>query len=190
MVKLSDYFQKYYSDKYKNYGHFYDDLIGLRKNHTINLLEIGIGTLNPTDSNMIFWKEMYESYYPGASLRSYRDFFVNGKIYGIDIQPDCMIENEERIKTFLFDSTNIDLCDKNLSDLSFDIINDDGSHYAVNQIKTFENLYDRLNIGGVYIMEDLAEPDEIAQYFYRTNHHYRFKINEHTGVSGLVYIFK
>jgi hypothetical protein len=38
---------------------------------------------------------------------------------------DCMFE-EDRIKTFLFDSTNMNECNAALGDLTFDIIIDDG----------------------------------------------------------------
>jgi spermidine synthase len=37
----------------------------------------------------------------------------------------------------------------------YDIIIDDGSHEVDDQIKTFNNLSDRLNDGGIYIIEDI-----------------------------------
>jgi hypothetical protein len=52
---------------------------------------------------------MPDSYMPGASLRAWRDFFRNGSVHGIDVQPDCLF-SEERITTHLCDSTNAESC--------------------------------------------------------------------------------
>lgn len=183
MEKLGDYFQKYYSDKFVNYGDFYDELLGNNRNKNLNILEIGIGTLNFTESNMIFWKEQYKSYRPGASLRALRDYFINSEIYGVDIQPDCMIEDELRIHTFLFDSRETGLVENHFSGISFDIIIEDGDHHSDSQIRTFENLFKKLNPGGVYVLEDLAFPDVIRNYFEGTDYDYHF-------TRGLVYILK
>ena len=99
-------------------------------------------------------------YKPGASLRAFRDFFETGMIFGGDIQPDCMFE-EERIKTLLFDSTNEDQCNEALGDIKFDIIIDDGLHIAAAQLKTFQNLWHRLNSGGYYIIEDISNQNPL-----------------------------
>ena len=74
------------------------------------------------------------------------------QVYGVDIAPDCSFE-EERIKTFIFSSLDKDACDENLSNLSFDIIVDDGSHLAEDQLATMQNLFDRVRIGGYYAIE-------------------------------------
>jgi len=172
---INYYFDKYLSDKSINgYGNVYNDYFSPRINDEITLLEIGVGTLNPTPYNMLFWKERYETYLPGASLRAFRDYFPNGKIYGVDIQPDCKIR-EERIETFIFYSTDKEACEKELYWLTFDFIIDDGDHYYVNQIKTFENIFPRLKPGGVYILEDLESPDELRKYFEQTTHDFEFR---------------
>jgi hypothetical protein len=172
---ISYYFNKYLSDKAINgYSEVYNELFTPRRYDDIKLLEIGIGTLQSTESNMLFWKEKHESYLPGASLKAFRDYFFNGIIYGVDIQPDCMI-NEERIHTHLFNSRNKEMCNNIFSSINFDFIIDDGDHHYNAQIETFENLFNKLNKGGVYIIEDLAFPQVLKSYFEGTNHNYDFK---------------
>lgn len=180
---IAYYFEKYLSDKNVNgYSPVYDEIFASRRNKGTRLLEIGIGTLQPTNSNMLFWKDNHITYEPGASLRAFRDYFVNGTIYGIDIQPDCLFK-EYRIETFLCDSTNKLVCDHYFGEKFFHFIIDDGDHYWESQIKTFENFFDKLFPGGVYILEDLAYPDEIKKYFETTTHNYEFR-------NGLLIIYK
>lgn len=174
MEKIREYFIKYHTDKFENYIQIYEELLDGRQDDPVTLLEIGIGTLNPTESNMIFWTTKHNGYQPGASLRAFRDFFPNGMIYGVDIQPDCMIK-EERIQTYLFSSTNKSTADYCFNDIDFDIIIDDGDHHSDSQIKTFENFFPKLKTGGVYILEDLAFPQDIRDYFEKTNYDYTFK---------------
>ena len=155
MNNLRELIDKYGSDKNKNeYTPIYHSVFNPLKNNNINLLEIGIGTMiQGVASSMVGYGG--EEYKPGASLRAFRDFFPNGKIYGGDVQQDCMFE-EDRIKTFLFDSTNSEEADNALGDLAFDIIIDDGLHLAEAQIATFQNLWNRLNSGGYYFIEDIS----------------------------------
>jgi hypothetical protein len=179
---IRDIFNKYYCDKVESgYDKIYDVLLLPYKNLNIKLLEIGIGTVakeplpNMTNvpSSMVGWKERNHHYLPGASLRSFRDYFINGEIYGIDIQPDCEIE-EERIKTFIFDSIDSDNCEKYLSKLMFDIIIDDGAHHHEYQIKTFQNLYPKLNKNGIYVIEDVVHYNQINDFFEKEKLNFKF----------------
>jgi SAM-dependent methyltransferase len=169
------YFEKHLTDKGVNgYSNVYNELFAPKRYEKVNLLEIGIGTLNNTASNMLFWKNKYFSYLPGASLRAFRDYFPNGFIYGIDNQPDCMIE-EDRIQTFLLDSTNQDLVYNSFPNIKFDFIIDDGDHYYESQIKTFQIFIKMLKKDGIYILEDLAYPNEIKKFFDCTNYEHNFR---------------
>lgn len=160
MNSLRELIDKYGSDKNKNeYTPIYHTIFNPLKNSNISLLEIGIGTLTPNaPSNMIGYGG--DNYCPGASLRAFRDFFPNGKIYGGDVQTDCMFE-EDRIKTFLFDSTNLDQCNNALGGLEFDVIIDDGLHLAEAQLATFSNLWNRLKPNGYYFIEDISNTNPI-----------------------------
>mgnify|MGYP003649735530 CR=1 FL=1 len=155
MKTLRQLIDNYGSDKNVNqYTPIYHSIFNPLRNNDINLLEIGIGTMVPNaPSSMVGYG--IGDYKPGASLKAFRDFFPNGKIYGGDVQEDCMFE-EERIKTFLFNSTKLEECNIALGDLQFDIIIDDGLHEVNAQLNTFNNLFYRLKSGGYYFIEDIA----------------------------------
>lgn len=168
------YFKKHLTDKFESrYHHVYNELFQpIRDNH-ITLLEIGLGTIGHGPSNMVGWKEKNKEYMPGASLRAFKEYFKNGLIYGVDMQPDCMF-TEDRIITYLIDSRDKESCDNTLNDMLFDIIIDDGDHTSEGQIKTFENLYKRIKSGGLYFIEDVAFLEEVTSYFKSTNYNYEF----------------
>src|SRR5262245_29327151 len=98
-------------------------------------------------------------YRPGGSLRAWRDYFEQAVICGLDVQPDTQFEDEARIVTRLCNSTEaaqvLQLMDGNFPK-QFDIIIDDGSHYADDQFKTIHNMFPYLASQGIYIVEDLV----------------------------------
>lgn len=155
---LCDLFNKYGSDKDRNgYAQVYHTLFHKMRNEPINMLEIGIGTMIPgVHSSMQGYA--LAGYKPGGSLRAWRDYFVNGRIIGADVQPDTQFSDEERIETYLCNSTSkteiAELFNK-LGDIKFDIIIDDGSHHDMDQINTLRNFYPYVKPGGYYIIEDI-----------------------------------
>jgi len=158
---LSYYIEKYGTDKLKSgYSHYYEKVFEPIKYKKMNILEIGIGTLLPQyPSSFIGNPGLYPHYKPGGSLRAWRDYFKNSEIFGIDVAEDCKFE-EERIKTYIFSSLDKEKCDENLNNISFNIIIDDGLHTAIAQITTMQNLFDRVKIGGYYIIEDCGGNSE------------------------------
>ena len=71
-----------------------------------------------------------ENYKTGGSLRMWRDYFKNAKIFGADIDKDCLF-NEDRIKTFYVDQSDKDSIInmwKQIDENEFDILIDDGCH--------------------------------------------------------------
>ena len=158
MCTLAELVEKYGSDKnLSGYTEVtYNKLFDGIKDNVTSVLEIGLGTLNPSvKSTFIGITQFYPDYKQGASLRVWRDYFVNAKIYGVDIAEDCMF-TEERIETFLFDSSDATSVNQHLTDLTFDIIIDDGNHDPKYQIKTLRNLLPKLKSGGFYIIEDVG----------------------------------
>lgn len=164
MKKLTEIIDFYGSDKnLSGYTPKYEEIFEPIRNEKFSMLEIGIGTIIAhAQSTMAYTK--VPNYKPGASLRSWQEYFQNANIYGGDIQPDTQFE-EERIKTFLFNSTIKDECDSALGNLKFKIIIDDGLHTGAAQIETYNNLYDRVESGGYYIIEDINQPS-IREYIY------------------------
>jgi hypothetical protein len=156
-LDLADLFNKYGSDKDRNgYSPLYSILFDKIKINRINLLEIGIGTMTPNATSSMKGY-MPDHYIPGASLRAWRDYFINGKIYGVDIQEDTIF-NETRIETYLCNSINTDDVNSLMKKLNikFDIIIDDGWHWDEAQKQTLINFFPYLKEGGIYVIEDVC----------------------------------
>ena len=170
---ISSYFSKYFCDKNDSgYGGIYDKLFSSFKDEKLKLLEVGVGTISikPLDGmshvpgTMFGWKDSHNGYQPGSSLRAFRDYFSNAEIYGIDIQNDCLI-NEDRIITHIIDSTNKQKCDEVFSDNFFNIIIDDGNHDFEYRTNTFNVLFPKLVDDGLYIIEGVLNYDLLLPYF-------------------------
>jgi hypothetical protein len=78
----------------------YDDLFFRLVNKKFNFLEVDIGSINPDIKS-----SLPINYKQGASLRAFRDYFYRANIYGVDIDPDTLF-NENRIKTYQLDQTS------------------------------------------------------------------------------------
>ncbi len=166
---LAEYCDKYGTDKGTNldydsaaawpshtYSDFYYDLFSKSRFEVKNVFECGIGT-NNSDVKGHFKLEGK----PGASLRVWRDFFPNAQVYGVDIDPRSLIQ-ENRIKTKVMDQTNSDSIKdffKQSGCTEFDIMIDDGLHeYFAGKI-LLENAFTYLKVGGIYIIEDVVLDD-------------------------------
>lgn len=162
-TELDSVIIKYGSDKaLSGYTARYSAIFEKLRNSQINFLEIGLGTLEAKHpSSFVGNVNHYPHYKPAACLRAWKEYFSNANIYGADIADDCMI-SEERIQTFLFSSLDKHSCDRNLKELSFDIIIDDGLHTADGQYNTFKNLFGRVNDNGYYIIEDIGGNSEAS----------------------------
>jgi len=158
MHTLEHYIEKYGSDK-KISAHTitYSFLFNNLRQNVNSLLEIGVGTIADHTSPSTFRGilQYFPEYKPGGSLRAWRDYFPNANIFGVDIAEDCKLD-ENRLKTFIFDSTDVQKCNQELDLLTFDVIIDDGAHDADSQAKTFKNLFHRVRPGGYYIIEDIG----------------------------------
>ena len=162
---LKELIEKYKSDKNaSNYTDSYIHHFSDRRDSVSSLLEIGLGTIIPgAKSSMHDWKTTNSSEYtPGASLRAWRDYFPNAKVYGGDIQEDTQF-TDERITTYLFNSQSGVECNKVLKDLTFDIIIDDGSHGGEHQVFSFIVLNKFLSSNGIYVIEDI-QPQNIEGF--------------------------
>lgn len=138
----------FYTDKLwlHSYLDTYEDLFSKFRNKDINLLEIGIGN--------------------GGSLKLWQKYFTKkSNIYCIDIS-FSEIKHEDLVSeenmTIIW--KNIESCNSSvLSPIMFDIVIDDGSHTLEHQIKAFELFKNRLNPGGILVIEDIAP--EAYDYF-------------------------
>lgn len=176
--KLTELMNYYGSDKGgvnkdHNFSDYYSEIFFHKKNDEIILLEVGLGS-----NNLTIPSNMGADGSPLASLRAWRDYFKNGKIYGADIDKN-ILKNEERIKTYFVDQReqeSINNLFKNINEKKFDIIIDDGLHEYSANICLLENSFKYLNSKGIYIIEDVFFKDKNKFLNYLKKKNYNFSI--------------
>jgi hypothetical protein len=97
-------------------------------------------------------------YRPGGSLRAWRDCCPQARILGLDLQPDTQFA-ETRIDIAICNSTDAVAVARVLADRDFcdiDLIIDDGSHAALDQLATLDSTWPFLKPGGLYVIEDVG----------------------------------
>tara|TARA_B100000787_G_C16115147_1_gene259967 strand:+ start:48 stop:779 length:732 start_codon:yes stop_codon:yes gene_type:complete len=155
---LIDLYDKYGSDKGsvgKNshfYSSFYDEVFKKKKEEIKLILECGIGT---ADTNL--HSNMGVNARPGASLKVYRDYFINAQIHGADIDKNILFSSD-RISTHYVDQLNILSINemwKSIGFDNFDLIIDDGMHSLDANYNFFINSFSKLKKNGIYIIEDV-----------------------------------
>ena len=82
----------------------------------------------------------------------WRDYFPNAIIHGLDTDIDTLFV-ATRIRTHWGDSRLW------TSGLRFDLIIDDGNHDQKAQLETRANLLPLLATGGIYVIEDIIDPN-------------------------------
>jgi len=130
--------QRYGTDKssgQNNFLNFYDRFLAPLRNKPVKLLEIGV--LN------------------GGSVRTWQDYFYNGKIVGVDINPEVKRFATARVQIEVADQSKTQDLDSLAEKGPFDVVIDDGSHVWPHQILTFRKLINVVEPGGFYIIEDL-----------------------------------
>lgn len=134
--------------------HFYEDAFKEYQNRSnVKVCEIGIDV--------------------GGSISLLSKYFINGHIFGIDIHADRLSEDNQQNKfnnvTYLihdaYSSTFID------SLPMFDIIIDDGPHTFDSMIIFVEYYINKLNDGGLMVIEDIPDYEWIQylKYFLPSN---------------------
>lgn len=183
MKTITELCLEYGSDKCPNgglqpgWGHsyapFYDEIFKDKKDAK-TVLELGAGSL-------YVMKDYVKNYRACASLRVWRDFFVDAEVYGLDNKPDCDIQ-EERIRVLIGDQSNpADL--QKLVDMAgggFDIIIDDCSHRIEDQLFSAHYLMGYLKDGGIYCIEDIREPEVNFDRIKKEFSNYRCETHEFT----------
>mgnify|MGYP001206192339 FL=1 len=177
---LTDLMNKYGSDKgglnnHHNYSLYYSEIFNLKRNSIKYFLEIGLGTNNENIPS-----NMGKNGTPLASLRAWRDYFINAQIFGADIDKS-ILKDENRIKTCFVDQCDpekIENMFKSFGVSKYDIIIEDGLHEYNANIIFFENSINYLSDDGIYIIEDVYYKDikKFEKYFSNTS--YNFSIIE------------
>jgi hypothetical protein len=123
--------------KWNHYFEVYDRHLSKYRGKEITILEIGVSQ--------------------GGSLQMWKDYFGSkAKIYGVDIDPRCKQMEEENIKIFIGSQSDRKFLKDVISQIpKVDILIDDGGHTMIQQIVSYEELFDHVKEDGVYICEDL-----------------------------------
>ena len=134
-----------------SYLELYETLLSSKKDTAKNILEIGIGDYRVKN---------------GGSIKLWKAYFTNAKIYALDIIPIHRVldEHVNDPRVVLFTSThaydekffNENIFNKNLK---FDFMLDDGPH-TLESMKTFIRLYSKvMTDDGILIIEDVQSID-------------------------------
>jgi hypothetical protein len=152
-MKLIDLIDDSLTDKNTthSYINLYESLLHSRKETANNVLEIGLGNFQEKN---------------GGSIKLWRDYFPNAKIFGLDILSEDRVidelKNDNRV--VLYTSTNAydeTFVKTHLSHIKFDFVLDDGPHTIESMIQ-FIKLYSQLlNDDGILIIEDVQHWDWI-----------------------------
>lgn len=99
----------------------------------------------------------------GESIQMWSEFFSESKIYGIDINDHHLkhLLDNKNFNIVIGDGTKSTILSKFPENLNFDVIIDDGSHKLNDQINSFNLFKDRMNDGGIYIIEDIENYDRV-----------------------------
>lgn len=135
-------------DYHKVYSTLFKDPSSVRR-----VFEIGLGT----NSGKIL-STMGINATPGASIRSWRQYFPNAEVIGADVDRDILF-SDDRIITYFLDQTKEDSfrqIDK-IVGTDFDLMIDDGLHALHANLRSLRFFLPKLSKGGWAIIEDITE---------------------------------
>lgn len=139
---------KHYVHDYIN--NFYQQYFEPIQYKNIKLLEIGTCT--------------------GASLKMWKEFFVNGIIEGVDVEDKRLDKyKDENIKYYFADAYDIEFVNT-LS--NYDIIIDDGPHTLESQLLFIKLYSSKINKNGFMIIEDIDSSNSIQLICDEINNQY------------------
>lgn len=136
MISLTELGIMYMTDKamFHGFTDFYDEHFKSIRDKKNNILEIGI--------------------LMGSSIKMLHDYFHKSTIHAIDIHEKTFLNND-RIKTYICDQSNMNQLSELFRYMQFDLIIDDGGHTMEQQQVSFWYLWNKVKSGGMYVIEDL-----------------------------------
>lgn len=123
--------------KFQHYFDIYDRHFHRYRNKEVVILEIGVAQ--------------------GGSLQMWKDYFgEKAIIYGMDIDPRCKALEEENIHVLIGSQSDRNFLREVKAQIPpVDILIDDGGHTMLQQIVTYEEMFDAIKEDGIYLCEDL-----------------------------------
>ena len=127
-----------YSTKWEKYFSIYENILSKYKDKNITFVEIGI--------------------FNGGSLQLWKNFFgPKAKIIGIDINKECkkFEDKDKNIEVFIGNQSDVNFWEEFFNKVeNVDIVLDDGGHTNLDQIVTTSMVVEKINDGGMLIVED------------------------------------
>lgn len=122
--------------KWDHYFDIYDRYLSKYRGQPVNILEIGVSH--------------------GGSIQLWKKYFGRqAHIYAMDVNPECKKLEEANSTIFIGSQSDKQFLKEVRASLPpLDIIIDDGGHMMDQQIISFEELYDKVKEGGIYLVED------------------------------------
>lgn len=144
-MSLRDLALKYKTDKggHHEYCEAYEFFLrDLRQQRFFSMIELGVGGAEHHDRG-------------GASLRMWREYLPDARIFAVDIHPKTF--QIPGVKIYQGSQDDRALADSILSDMNGPaaFIIDDASHINMLTLKTFELYWPMLAPGGIYVVEDV-----------------------------------
>jgi cephalosporin hydroxylase len=158
-MTLHQLYDKYYDPKtgwpdkgtVHSYIEVYEEILAPYRKTANNILEIGLMS--------------------GESLRMWDEYF-KGEVFGIDcsIKPidgkaDLTKAIEDGLYISIGDASDPATIERFYKGLKFDVIIEDAGHSLQQQLRIHTVLSPYLNKGGIYIIEDIQDIDQDADYF-------------------------
>lgn len=128
---------KNFSNKWEKYFEVYEECFSKFKDKDITFVEIGV--------------------YNGGSLKVWKDFFgEKSRIIGIDINPECKKFEKDGFEIFIGNQSDPNFWKEFFVKVgNVDVILDDGGHTNLDQITTVVNSVEKINDGGLLVIEDV-----------------------------------
>ena len=164
-TQLCEIMNRNLSDKgngHHNYTKLYDHLFSFFRHEKLNILEIGVGSIDPNIPSNMSGGDLGLYYKPGASIRGWREYFPNSEIYCCDIDNSILDFQDSQIHGFFLDQTNDYILNAVanegiIKDVKFDIIIDDGLHFFPVNTNVMNFYIPKVKKGGYYIIEDIID---------------------------------
>lgn len=134
-----------------NYAPLYSFLFGGFREQPFYMLEIGL-QIGPQNQDLAASRVSATA----PSVEMWLNFFPNAYVYGVDISDFSSLNDRDRFTFFQCDAGSRDslmAVKRNTPPLK--IIVDDGSHCPYHQQVAFSELFEKLQPGGFYVIEDL-----------------------------------
>ena len=134
---LSQLGQRMGTDKGTDHSYLevYEQLFEPLRRRPMSMLEIGV--------------------YKGYSLRMWKAWFPQARIFGMDINPS--VAPVPGCELVIASQTDRAAIESHWSDASLDLIIDDGSHQIEHQLLSLCYLWPKLKPGGFYVVEDVRD---------------------------------